>query len=199
MRLFKVRLIAAFTAMILSATALCAGTGNLAAESSDPVVVIQTNMGGITVELFKNKAPKTVENFLAYVKAGYYRGTVFHRVIKSFMIQGGGLTASLVRKQPGAAIPNEATNGLKNERGTIAMARTDAVNSATSQFFINTANNESLNHRGESPDQFGYAVFGKVIAGMDVVDKIEGVATETKGASKNVPVQPVVIKTVLLK
>jgi cyclophilin family peptidyl-prolyl cis-trans isomerase len=115
------------------------------------------------------------------------------------MIQGGGFTLNMSRKQTRAAIPNEAANGLKNERGTIAMARTSEVNSATSQFFINTANNKPLDYKGQSPDQFGYAVFGKVIAGMDVVDKIEGVATVTKGAFKNVPAQPVVIKAVILK
>jgi cyclophilin family peptidyl-prolyl cis-trans isomerase len=120
-------------------------------------------------------------------------------VIKGFMIQGGGLTAGLARKQTKAPIPNEAGNGLKNERGTVAMARTGEINSATSQFFINTANNSPLNHRGESPDQFGYAVFGKVLEGMDVVDKIESSATATQGAYQNVPVKPVIIKLVELK
>ncbi len=167
--------------------------------SSNPVVVIETSMGSITVELFKDKAPKSVDNFLAYAKEGYYQGTVFHRVIKGFMIQGGGLTSALARKTTKPPIANEAGNGLKNERGTVAMARTAAVDSATSQFFINTVNNQSLDHRGETPDQFGYAVFGKVIAGMDVVDKIEGVATADKGVYKNVPVQPVVIKAVRIK
>jgi cyclophilin family peptidyl-prolyl cis-trans isomerase len=184
--------------ILLSLSAL--GTAvPVAVESSNPVVVIETTMGSISVELFRDKAPKSVENFLAYVKDGYYRGTVFHRVIKGFMIQGGGLTASLARKQTKPPIPNEAGNGLKNERGTLAMARTSDINSATSQFFINTVNNASLNHRGESPDQFGYAVFGKVIDGMDVVDKIEAVATTTKGSYQNVPVTPVAIKAVVLK
>jgi cyclophilin family peptidyl-prolyl cis-trans isomerase len=199
MKLIKAFLIAALSTMALSMPGIRIASGKAAAKTSNPVVIIQTSMGSITVELFQDKASKTVENFLAYVRAGYYRGTIFHRVIKGFMIQAGGLTANMARKQPRAPIPNEATNGLKNERGTIAMARTTEVNSATSQFFINTANNESLNHRGESPDQFGYAVFGKVIAGMGVVDKIEGVATGNKGANKNVPLQPVVIKFVLLK
>ncbi len=169
------------------------------AQSPNPVVVIQTSMGAITVELYKDKAPKSVENFLAYVKDGYYRGTIFHRVIKGFMIQGGGLTASLARKPARAPIPNEAANGLKNERGTVAMARTAEIDSATSQFFINTVNNASLNHRGKSPDLYGYAVFGKVIDGMDVVDKIESVETTTRGAYRNVPVTPVIIKAVALK
>jgi cyclophilin family peptidyl-prolyl cis-trans isomerase len=184
--------------ILLSLSALRAAVP-VAAQSSNPVVVIETTMGSISVELFRDKAPKSVENFLAYVKDGYYRGTVFHRVIKGFMIQGGGLTASLARKQTKPPIPNEAGNGLKNERGTLAMARTSDINSATSQFFINTVNNASLNHRGESPDQFGYAVFGKVIDGMDVVDKIEAVATTTKGSYQNVPVTPVAIKAVVLK
>ena len=184
--------------ILLSLSALPAAVP-VAAQSSNPVVVIETTMGSISVELFRDKAPKSVENFLAYVKDGYYRGTVFHRVIKGFMIQGGGLTASLTRKQTKPPIPNEAGNGLKNERGTLAMARTSDINSATSQFFINTVNNASLNHRGESPDQFGYAVFGKVIDGMDVVDKIEAVATTTKGSYQNVPVTPVAIKAVVLK
>ena len=184
--------------ILLSLSALPAAVP-VAAQSSNPVVVIETTMGSVSVELFRDKAPKSVENFLAYVKDGYYRGTVFHRVIKGFMIQGGGLTASLARKQTKPPIPNEAGNGLKNERGTLAMARTSDINSATSQFFINTVNNASLNHRGESPDQFGYAVFGKVIDGMDVVDKIEAVATTTKGSYQNVPVTPVAIKAVVLK
>jgi cyclophilin family peptidyl-prolyl cis-trans isomerase len=184
--------------ILLSLSALPAAVP-VAAQSSNPVVVIETTMGSVSVELFRDKAPKSVENFLAYVKDGYYRGTVFHRVIKGFMIQGGGLTASLARKQTKPPIPNEAGNGLKNERGTLAMARTSDINSATSQFFINTVNNASLNHRGESPDQFGYAVFGKVIDGVDVVDKIEAVATTTKGSYQNVPVTPVAIKAVVLK
>jgi cyclophilin family peptidyl-prolyl cis-trans isomerase len=133
--IFSVCLTAA--GLLYLAAALCAAVSP-AAESNNPVVVIQTSLGDITVELFKDKAPKTVENFLSYVRDGYYRGTIFHRVIKGFMIQGGGLTPSLARKQTKPPIPNEAGNGLKNERGTIAMARTSDINSATSQFFINT-------------------------------------------------------------
>jgi cyclophilin family peptidyl-prolyl cis-trans isomerase len=184
--------------LVLLVSGLCASQV-YAAANPNPVVVIQTSMGDITVELFKDKAPKTVENFLGYVKDGYYSGTVFHRVIAGFMIQGGGLTASLERKKTKAPIPNEAANGLKNDRGTLAMARTAQVDSATSQFFINTENNNSLNHTGDSPNQFGYAVFGKVTAGMKVVDAIEGVATATKGVYQNVPVKPVLIKAVILK
>jgi cyclophilin family peptidyl-prolyl cis-trans isomerase len=179
--------------------AMAAGTGGQTA-AGNPVVVIETSMGDITVELDKAKAPVSVENFLSYVKDGYYPGTTFHRVIKGFMIQGGGLAADMARK-PGtkAPIQNEANNGLKNTRGTIAMARTSEVRSATSQFFINTADNAALDHKGMSPPEYGYAVFGKVIAGMDVVDKIEGVATGSKGGHQNVPVEPVTIKTVRVK
>jgi len=182
--------------LILFAAVLCMAANP---QSSNPVVVIQTSAGDITVELFRDKAPKTVESFLSYVQSGFYKGTIFHRVIKGFMIQGGGLTATMDRKQTKAPIQNEAGNGLKNERGTIAMARTSEVNSATSQFFINTANNVSLNHTGENPEKFGYAVFGKVIDGLNVVDKIEQTPTATKGAYNDVPVQPIAITGVLLK
>jgi cyclophilin family peptidyl-prolyl cis-trans isomerase len=184
---------------LLLAGAILFTLGAARAQTSNPVVIIQTSMGDITAELFKDKAPKTVNNFLAYQKAGHYRGTIFHRVIRNFMIQGGGFTAAMVRKQTRAPIQNEAANGLKNERGAIAMARTADVNSATAQFFINTKNNPSLDHTGEDPDHFGYAVFGKVIDGMDVVDKIEQVPTTIKGTDKNVPVQPVVIKNIIVK
>jgi len=167
--------------------------------SDNPVVVIKTSVGDITVELFKDKAPKSVENFLAYAESGYYNGTIFHRVIKGFMIQGGGLTADMNRKPTKAPIQNEANNGLKNTRGTLAMARTADVNSATSQFFINTANNAPLDYRGNTPDAYGYAVFGKVTDGMDVVDKIEKTPTGSKGSFRDVPTQPVVIKSVQVK
>ncbi len=165
----------------------------------NPSVIIETSMGNITVELYQEKAPKTVANFLEYVKAGYYKGTTFHRVIKGFMIQGGGLTAGLKGKPTQSPIENEAGNGLKNDRGTIAMARTGEIHSATSQFFINTVQNSFLDHRSRSPDKFGYCVFGRVTNGMDVVDKIEGVPTETKGMYQNVPQEPVVISDVRLK
>ena len=175
-------------------------TSGLSEKASDnPVVVIKTSVGDITVELFKDKAPKSVENFLAYAESGYYNGTIFHRVIKGFMIQGGGLTADMNRKPAKAPIQNEANNGLKNTRGTLAMARTADVNSATSQFFINTANNAPLDYRGSTPDAYGYAVFGKVTAGMDVVDKIERTATGTKGSYRDVPLQTVVLQSVTVK
>lgn len=174
---------------------MMAGPGGQDAKSGNPVVVIETSMGDITVELDRAKAPVSVENFLSYVKDGFYGGTTFHRVIKGFMIQGGGLTADMQRKPTKPPIANEATNGLKNTRGTIAMARTPEIRSATSQFFINTVDNRPLDHRGMTPDAYGYAVFGKVIAGMDVVDKIESAKT----GPGDVPVQAVTIKSARLK
>jgi cyclophilin family peptidyl-prolyl cis-trans isomerase len=170
-----------------------------AAKAGNPVVVIETSLGNITAELYRDKAPKSVENFLAYVKDGFFSGTVFHRVIPGFMIQGGGMTPDLERKPTKAAIANEAANGLKNARGTLAMARTGEVNSATSQFFINTVDNAALDHKGTAPADFGYAVFGKVIEGMDVVDKIEKVKTTTKAPYRDVPAEAVLIKAVRLK
>jgi peptidyl-prolyl cis-trans isomerase A (cyclophilin A) len=160
------------------------------------VVLIETTMGNIKVELYADKAPKTVANFLAYVKDGYYAGTIFHRVIPNFMIQGGGFTSSMDQKTTKAAIPLESQNGLKNVRGTIAMARTKDPNSATSQFFINVKDNPSLDY--PKPDGNGYAVFGKVLEGMDVADKIVAVATTTKGMFSDVPVDPILIKSVKL-
>lgn len=192
-----VRVFASAILVILVMSGVRAGAQ--APKSKDPVVVIATSLGDITVELNKEKAPKTVENFLSYVKEGFYAGTIFHRVIPGFMIQGGGYTVDLKRKQTKAPIPNEAANGLKNVRGAIAMARTAEVNSATAQFFIDVADKPLLDHRGESPDLFGYAVFGKVIAGMAVVERIENTATGPRGAMPNVPVAPVVIKSITLK
>ena len=149
-------------------------------SEQNPQVVLETSMGTITIELFKEKAPITVRNFLGYVKDGFYDGLIFHRVIKDFMVQGGGMTESLEQKKPKFAIKNEATNGLSNTRGTLAMARTSVVDSATSQFFINTVDNLFLNHKGKQPDSFGYCVFGQVVEGMDVVDKIREVKTGNK-------------------
>jgi len=165
----------------------------------NPSVIIETSLGNITVELNQEKAPKTVANFLEYVKTGYFKGTIFHRVIKGFMIQGGGLSADMKNKPTQPPIENEAANGLKNTRGTIAMARTAEIHSATSQFFINTVDNSFLDHRSTSPDKFGYCVFGKVTSGMDVVDKIEAAQTETKGMYQNVPTKTVLITDARLK
>lgn len=159
-------------------------------------VTIETTMGTITLELNEEKAPVTVANFLSYVKDGHYDGTIFHRVIDGFMIQGGGFTKSMNQKPTKASIKNEAANGLKNARGTIAMARTMIVDSATSQFFINLVDNSFLDYRGPDPRTFGYAVFGKVTDGMDVVDKIAKVKTGFAGHHQNVPEEPVVIKKV---
>lgn len=157
---------------------------------------IETSMGSITLELDEVKAPVTVKNFLDYAKAGHYDGTIFHRVIDGFMIQGGGFTKAMDQKPTKAPIKNEAANGLKNARGTIAMARTMIVDSATSQFFINLVDNGFLDFRGPHPSMYGYAVFGKVTSGMDVVDKIAAVRTGNHGMHQNVPVEPVTIKKV---
>jgi len=156
-------------------------------------VELKTSMGDIVIELDEEKAPVTVSNFLKYAEEGFYDGTIFHRVINNFMIQGGGFAADMLRKPPHSPIVNEASNGLKNNRGTIAMARTNNPNSATSQFFINQADNNHLNFvEGRNP---GYAVFGKVIEGLDVVDKIANAKTTTLNGMENVPVEPVVIKS----
>jgi peptidyl-prolyl cis-trans isomerase A (cyclophilin A) len=161
------------------------------APVSNVTVVMSTSQGDIDIELFADKAPISVSNFLAYVEAGFFDGTIFHRVIPGFMAQGGGFTEKMQQKPTRAPIANEATNGLKNERGTLAMARTSDINSATAQFFINVKDNDFLNHGRD----FGYAVFGRVSAGMDVVDKIVGVPTTTVGPFQNVPATPVVIKS----
>ncbi|MEN9780646.1 MAG: hypothetical protein RL087_1108 [Pseudomonadota bacterium] len=152
-----------------------------------------TDHGVITIELDAEKAPKSVENFLNYVKKGHYDGTVFHRVINNFMIQGGGFEVGMKQKPTDAPIDNEANNGLKNNRYTLAMARTQAPHSATAQFFINVADNEFLNHTAPSMQGWGYAVFGKVVAGTEVVDKIKGVPTGRRGFHDDVPEQDVVI------
>jgi cyclophilin family peptidyl-prolyl cis-trans isomerase len=164
------------------------------ADKGKPMVLLSTSMGDIKVELYPDKAPVTVQNFLEYVKAGYYDGTIFHRVIPDFMIQGGGLTPDMNEKRQGQrpSIKNEAGNGLKNEVGTLAMARTSAPDSATSQFFINVKNNAFLDREGAA-DKVGYAVFGKVVEGMDVVRKIERTKTGTKGPYRDVPVDAVTI------
>ncbi len=180
-------------ALVFAATLAFAAAGHAQAQQR---VKLATSAGDIVVELDAAKAPKTVENFLQYVKDKHYDGTVFHRVIDGFMIQGGGFTADLQQKPTRAPIPLEASNGLKNDKYTIAMARTGNPNSATSQFFINVKNNDSLN--APNPDGYGYTVFGKVVAGTDVVDKIRGVATGNRNGMQNVPVTPVVIQSATL-
>jgi cyclophilin family peptidyl-prolyl cis-trans isomerase len=165
----------------------------------NPVVVISTSKGDITIELFKERAPASVANFLEYAKSQFYEGTIFHRVIPGFMIQGGGFTPSLDEKPTRDPIQNEATNGLRNTRGTIAMARRQALRSATSQFYINVADNRMLDHVSFSPGEFGYAVFGRVLSGMEVVDKIVAVRTGVLKGMSDVPVEPVVITGVTVK
>ena len=172
------------------ATGLFVSTTALAA----PTVEMQTNMGTIVIELDSEKAPKSVQNFLQYTKDGFYNGTIFHRVIDGFMIQGGGFTKDMSDKPTAAQIPNEAKNGLKNLRGTIAMARRNEPHSATAQFFINHKDNAPLDYPGH--DGWGYAVFGKVIQGMDVVDKIAKVPTGNRSMHQNVPLEPIVIQSV---
>ena len=162
----------------------------------NPKVKLTTSMGDIVLVLDAEKAPVTVENFTTYVENGHYDGVIFHRIIPGFMVQGGGMEPGMKEKSTGAPIKNEADNGLKNERGTIAMARTPDPDSATAQFFINVKDNDFLNFRSATPDGWGYCVFGKVVEGMDVVDAIKGVATGSKGFHQNVPVEDVIIERV---
>jgi cyclophilin family peptidyl-prolyl cis-trans isomerase len=163
------------------------------ALADNPQVEIKTNLGSVTLELYPDKAPKSVENFLRYVREGYYKGTIFHRVIAGFMVQGGGFNAAYAQKKTGEPIQNEAKNGLKNEVGTVAMARTSDPHSATAQFFINLSNNDFLNYPGQ--DGWGYTVFGKVLKGMDVVNKIAAIPTGPAGPFRgDVPRQAVVIE-----
>ena len=161
------------------------------AEMKAPRIHLETSLGIVVIELDPQAAPQTARNFMRYVESGFYDGTIFHRVIKGFMIQGGGFTADMQKKPTLDPIPNEAFNGLKNERGTIAMARTMAPHSATSQFFINTVDNAFLNYKSKTHQGWGYCVFGKVVQGMEVIDKIEGSSTGFKSGHKNVPVTPI--------
>ncbi len=165
-------------------------------EAKNPVVLMKTSEGPVKIELWADKAPVTVKNFLEYVDDGFFNGTIFHRVIDNFMIQGGGFTPDMKQKQTKAPIKNEAASDVKNDRGTIAMARTNIVDSATAQFFINVKDNDFLNHRDNSQAGFGYAAFGKVIDGMDVVDKIKKVQTKSYGPFQDVPATPVVIESI---
>jgi len=180
-------------ALVLASALAFAGAAH---AEAGPRVKLDTSAGDILVEIDPAKAPKTVENFLQYVKDKHYDGTVFHRVIDGFMIQGGGFTPEMQQKPTRAPIALEASNGLKNDRYTIAMARTGNPNSATSQFFINVKNNDSLN--APNPDGYGYTVFGRVVGGTDVVDKIRAVQTGNKGGMQNVPLEPIIIKSATL-
>jgi cyclophilin family peptidyl-prolyl cis-trans isomerase len=172
--------------------------GTQAALAADPRVELKTNRGSIVIELNQAKAPKTVANFLQYVKDGHYNGTVFHRVIDGFMIQGGGFDKDMREKSTRAPVENEAANGLKNDYGTIAMARTPNPHSASAQFFINVKNNDFLNYRERTPQGYGYTVFGKVVVGMDIVDRIAKVPTSNAGPHQNVPREPVVIESAVI-
>jgi peptidyl-prolyl cis-trans isomerase A (cyclophilin A)/peptidyl-prolyl cis-trans isomerase B (cyclophilin B) len=187
-RLFRTPMLARLMVLVCGIT-----LGSAALAGTSPQVSIKTSEGEIVLELDQEKAPKTVANFLQYVKSGHYKGTIFHRVIDGFMIQGGGMTAKMVEKRTGAAVRNESDNGLTNSPYTVAMARTAAPHSATAQFFINVADNAMLNYPGR--DGFGYAVFGKVVSGQEVVDKIKGVLVDDVNGHQNVPVIPIVIQS----
>ena len=184
--------------MLSSAQAATPSTQQGTTMSTNLQVLLQTNKGDITLELDAEKAPKTVENFLNYVNAGFYDGTIFHRVIPNFMVQGGGFEPGMAQKNTNDPVENEANNGLKNDMYTVAMARTSDPHSATAQFFINVANNDFLNHTNPTPNGWGYAVFGKVVEGQDVVDTLKGVKTGSKGFHQDVPVEDLIIESVRL-
>jgi len=186
----KMKLIVILGALVALVTA---GAGM--AVAANPKVEMETSKGKMVIELFPDKAPETVKNFLNYVETKYYDGTIFHRVIPKFMIQGGGFTSDMKQKSAGAPIKNEADNGLKNDRGTIAMARTGDPHSATAQFFINSVNNDFLNHKSKTQQGWGYVVFGKVISGMDVIDAISAVKTVTRGRFRDVPAETIEIRS----
>jgi len=180
-------------ALIVAAAVVTGDPSGGSSTAAGTRVALETSKGTIVLELDAERAPKTVENFLGYVRSGHYDGTIFHRVISGFMIQGGGFDADMHQKSTREPIQNEADNGLKNMRGTIAMARTNDPNSATAQFFINTVDNGPLDHRSKDVRGWGYAVFGQVVEGMDVVDAIAAVATTRKGPYSDVPAEPVTI------
>ncbi len=186
--------------ILLGIVTIICGINKLSwAETKSPRVRFTTNHGDIVLQLDAQAAPKTVENFLGYVRDGFFDGTIFHRVIKNFMIQGGGFTSDMKQKATNAPITNEADNSLKNDVGTIAMARTSDPHSASSQFFINTVNNDFLNHKGKTPQGWGYCVFGKVVEGMEAVKAIEAVATTNRGGHQDVPVEPVMIERAVIE
>jgi peptidyl-prolyl cis-trans isomerase B (cyclophilin B) len=186
----KIKLIVVLAAIVSLVTA-----GGIMAAESNPKVEMETSKGKMVIELFPEKAPETVKNFLNYVEAKFYDGTIFHRVIANFMIQGGGFSVDMKRKSAGKPIKNEADNGLKNDRGTIAMARTGDPHSATAQFFINSVNNDFLNHKSKTQQGWGYVVFGKVIAGMDIIDAISASKTVTRGRFRDVPAETIEINS----
>lgn len=192
-------LVMAITVAVAPATG-CTQDNSTSKQGANMVTVtMETNKGVITLELDREKAPDSVENFVTYAKSGHYDGTIFHRVIPGFMIQGGGFDTGMQQKGTNPQIKNEAANGLKNDKGTVAMARTNVPDSATSQFFINLKDNDFLNHTSPTPQGWGYAVFGKVTGGMDVVESIESVSTANKGGHQDVPVSDVVIEKVTVQ
>ncbi|NCO19716.1 MAG: peptidyl-prolyl cis-trans isomerase [Gammaproteobacteria bacterium] len=197
LKIFPALLLAAVSIATSFITSAQEATAPNPFEQQLPTVILHTSKGPITLELFSDQAPISVENFLEYARSGHYDGTIFHRVIGNFMIQGGGFDAEMQQRPVRDPIQNEADNGLSNARGTVAMARTGMPNSATAQFFINVVDNPALDHRGtQSGRTWGYAVFGRVTEGMDVVDEIRQVATDNRGPMADVPVEPVVIERV---
>jgi len=192
-------LVMAITVAVAPATGLTQNNSTSYQGADMVTVTMETNKGVITLELDRSKAPVSVENFITYAKSGHYDGTIFHRVIPGFMIQGGGFDTSMQQKDTNPPIKNEAANGLKNDKGTVAMARTNVPDSATSQFFINAKDNDFLNHTSPTPQGWGYAVFGKVTGGMDVVVSIENVSTSNKGGHQDVPVSDVIIEKVTVE
>jgi peptidyl-prolyl cis-trans isomerase B (cyclophilin B) len=192
-------LVMAITVAVAPATGLTQDNSTSKQGADMVTVTMETNKGVITLELDREKAPDSVENFVTYAKSGHYDGTIFHRVIPGFMIQGGGFDTSMQQKDTNPPIKNEAANGLKNDKGTVAMARTNVPDSATSQFFINMKDNDFLNHTSPTPQGWGYAVFGKVTDGMDVVESIENVSTANKGGQQDVPVSEVIIEKVTVQ
>ena len=192
-------LVMAITVAVAPATGLTQNNSTSNQGADMVTVTMETNKGVITLELDRSKAPVSVENFITYAQSGHYDGTIFHRVIPGFMIQGGGFDTSMQQKDTNPPIKNEAANGLKNDKGTVAMARTNVPDSATSQFFINAKDNDFLNHTSPTPQGWGYAVFGKVTGGMDVVESIENVSTSNKGGHQDVPVSDVIIEKVTIE
>ena len=188
-----------FGVILVLVFALCSPMAAVGGLSDNPQVIMETSKGTLVLEVFPDEAPETVKNFLQYVRWGHYDGTIFHRVIPDFMIQGGGFSTDMKRQATEMPVRNEADNGLKNKRGTVAMARTPDPHSATDQLFINTKSNSFLNHKNTTAEGWGYTVFGKVVKGMDVVNAISGVQTAKKGMMSNVPVEPVKIIKMTIK